>query len=989
MPSRPRLAILLAALLAALPAASRADLADLETRDLRLVYNAPALSFLAPYAARCFENSLQFHEKLFDYRPSQKVNVILDDFGDYGNAGVWVSPRNSMVVHIAPVNFVYETGPSNERINFTMNHEVVHVVALDQAAGSDRFFRAIFGGKVRETSRHPETMLYDYLTLPRRAAPRWYHEGIAVFLETWMAGGLGRAQGPYDEMVFRSMVRDGSRFYDPLGLESEGVKVDFQVGVNSYLYGTRFMSYLAWAYGPERVISWVARRPGSKPYFASQFRRVFGRSLNDEWSRWVGFERGFQEANLDSIRLHPTTPYRDIASRALGSVSRAFVDSTSRSLIAAVYYPGEVAHLAAIPIDGGPTRDLGEVKGPALYFVSSLAFDPATRTLFYTTDNNEWRDLCALDLATGKRRVLQKDARVGDLAWDAADRSLWGVRHFNGISTVVRIPPPYTDYQRVRSWPFGQDVYDLDLSPDGERLVASMAEVSGRQTLRLYRTDDLVRGDSVSTVLYDFGSSIPTSFVFSPDGRRLYGSSYYTGVSNIFRYDFDGDSMSVVTNAETGFFRPVPAGGDSLIAFRYTGAGFVPARLEAKPLSDVSAITFLGQALVERYPVLRSWKAPSPASVPIDSLRTGDGPYRALRHVGLASVYPIVEAYKEHVTAGLQATFSDPVSLHTLDLSASIAPDRRLPADERWHLGLAYKHAGWTVGARYNPASFYDLAGPTKTSRKGYGANVGYERALLDDAPKHLTLSAGVSGYGGLERLPDYQNVATSPGFDKLLAGEASLRYRNMRASIGAVDYEKGWQWSLGAAENGARFARGGDAAWRGFPSATGTLDFGFPLPIRNSSLWLRNAAGLSPGDPDEPFANFYFGGFGNNRLDYQEPKRYRDPESFPGAELNSIAGRNYVKTLLDWNLPPVRFRRAGILALYATWLRASLFTSGLVTDLDGAAPRRTTGNVGAQADLRFQLLTQQPLTLSFGYARAAARGAASRDEWMVSLKLL
>jgi hypothetical protein len=32
-----------------------------------------------------------------------------------------------------------------------------------------------------------------------------------------MAGGIGRAQSGYDEMVFRSMVRDGARFYDPLG----------------------------------------------------------------------------------------------------------------------------------------------------------------------------------------------------------------------------------------------------------------------------------------------------------------------------------------------------------------------------------------------------------------------------------------------------------------------------------------------------------------------------------------------------------------------------------------------------------------------------------------------------------------------------------------------------------------------------------------------------------------------------------------------------
>src|SRR5205823_7210939 len=116
----------------------------------------------------------------------------------------------------------------------------------------------------------------------------------------------------------------------------------------------------------------------------------------------------------------------------------------------------------------------------------------------------------------------------------------------------------------------------------------------------------LALGDTTSRTLHDFGASIPESFVFSPDGRFLYGSSYYTGVSNIFRWDLQADSLDLVTNAETGFFRPVPLGGDSLLVFRYAGSGFVPAVLEAHPLHDASAITFFGQKLIERHPELEA-----------------------------------------------------------------------------------------------------------------------------------------------------------------------------------------------------------------------------------------------------------------------------------------------------------------------------------------------------------------------------------------------
>ncbi|MBI1798533.1 MAG: hypothetical protein HYR73_02480, partial [Candidatus Eisenbacteria bacterium] len=51
------------ALLAAIPAGSRvasAQYSILETRDLRLVYHAPTLGFVAPYTTQCFENSLRF-----------------------------------------------------------------------------------------------------------------------------------------------------------------------------------------------------------------------------------------------------------------------------------------------------------------------------------------------------------------------------------------------------------------------------------------------------------------------------------------------------------------------------------------------------------------------------------------------------------------------------------------------------------------------------------------------------------------------------------------------------------------------------------------------------------------------------------------------------------------------------------------------------------------------------------------------------------------
>ncbi len=958
---------------------AHAQLHSIKTDNLRLLYNSATHSYLAPYTVQCFENTMKFHRALFDFKPSDRITILLHDMSDYADAGATVSPRNAVFIAIAPFSYAYETTPANERINMIMNHELVHVLMGDRASGWDRFYRTLFSGKVRETAENPLSILYSYLTTPRRNAPRWYHEGIAIFMETWMAGGLGRTQGAYDEMVFRSMVRDSARFYDPVGLESEGIKIEFHGGVNTYLYGTRFFGYLGLQYGPGKLLEWTDRPGGSKAYFGSQFKKTYGMSLDDAWSDWVEWEHQFQQANLDSIRLYPRTPYRNLSQRALGSVSRSFYDPDAGKIYAAVNYPGKVAHLASIDIETGDIEKLCDVKGPGMYFVTSLAHDPSTNTLFYTTDNYNWRDLRAINIDTKKSRTLIKDARTGDLTFCRADSSIWGVRHYNGISTLVRIEHPYTKWDQMYSFPYGKDIYDLDISPEGQLITSSLAEISGRQTLIMMNVSDLIAGDTSYVTLFDFGNSVPANFIFSPDSKYLFGSSYYTGVSNIFRYDFAADSMDAVTNCETGFFRPIPAWDDSLIIFRYTGKGFIPAIVPFEPLEDVSATTYLGNKIAEKHPIVRDWISDAPSSINLDSVITDSGSYRALANVRMTSAYPIVEGYKDFPAYGMRLEFSDPVMIHNSNVTVSYTPNSPLPRDERVHANWSYSYSDWELNAKYNGADFYDLFGPTKTSRKGNSLGLQYTKNLIYDPPRSMDYHFNITGYNNLERLPDYQNVSAS--FDKFLTFGFDLKYRNTTSSIGAVDTEKGIVWQL---ISGNTYVND-----KVFPRAIANLDLGIPLPISHSSIWLRTSAGYSPGDRNEPWANFYFGGFGNNWVDHRDIKRYRLHHTFPGVEINEIAGTNYARATVEWTLPPLRFRRIGTPAFYWTSTRLNFFASGIVTNIQHEPTRREVGNVGAQMDFRIMMLSHLRLTFSLGYAVAFEEGRDTTDEFMFSLNLL
>ena len=963
-------------------------LQSVETDQLRLLYFDPTETYLVPRVIQSYHDSMDVHQRIFDYEASEKTTVLLVDFADYGNANATAVPGNLVMLQVSPIIPSFETFAPAERMYTLMNHEMVHVVTTDQPASVDSRYRRFFGGKVLPIPDHPESALYHYLTTPRDASPRWYLEGIAVFLETWMAGGLGRAQGAYDEMKFRTMVRDDAHFYDPLGLVAEGVEADFQVGANAYLYGGRFMTYLAYTYSPERLIDWIKRTDDGERAHDKEFKRVFGLSLNDAWEDWVQWEHEFQQRNLEAIRQFPLSEYQNLADGGLGSMSRAYYDPQRNSLIAGMRYPGVVAHIGEYSLDERRVRHLEDIKVPMLYTVTSVAYDADSGTVFYATDNKAYRDLMAVDVNTGKARMLLHDARIGELVFNKADRSIWGLRHLSGYVSLVRIPYPYEEWDLVHTFPYGTVVYDMDISADGAMLSGSFGDVDGQQSLKIFTLGDLLEGKLNEIAGFDFGHAIPEGFVFSPDSRFLFGSAYYTGVSNIFRYELENGELEAVSNSETGFFRPIPLDNENLIVFNYTGQGFVPAKIRATPIEDVAAVTFLGTETVRKYPQLRDWQVDPHSSVPAESRIVSRDEYVPAKNLRLESIYPIALGYKDSVSIALKTNFSDPVMLDTLGISLGYSLDSDLPSNERPNVMIDYRHsvirnsplAGtWRLGARLNHADFYDLFGPTKQSRKGTRFYVGYEKALLYDDPRLLEFSTELNHYANIDALPRFQDVPAS--IDKLTTLDARLGFSHVRSSLGHVDDEKGIKWNIIASANYVDQDT--------IPKIGGNFDFGFALPLKNSSIWFRNAVGAAFGDADDEFANFFFGGFGNNYVDHQEVKRYRESYAMPGFELNAIPGRNFHRAMLEWNLPPIRFSRAGTSNFYSSWARPAIFASALTTNLDESALRQEATSYGVQIDFQFKVKSRYPLTLSFGYALGYLDGSRSDEEFMVSLKVL
>jgi hypothetical protein len=614
-----------------------------------------------------------------------------------------------------------------------------------------------------------------------------------------------------------------------------------------------------------------------------------------------------------------------------------------------------------------------------LYWVTSLVFDAESRKIYYVDDNRAYRDLMEIDVDSGKKRMLLRDARIGDLAINPKDKSIWGIRHQNGYATLVRVPAPYAGFNQVHTFDYGSIPFDLDISPDGSLVSASYGEIDGTQSVRVWKLQTLEEGGGPEEVArLDLPPSIPEGFTFSPDGKSLYGTSYYTGVSNVFQFDIASKKYEVLSNASTGFFRPMVRPDGQLLVYEYTGQGLNPSLIRPERRDDLGTVEFLGTKVVNTHPELKSWGVGSPARIDLDSRVKARGMYDATGRMKLAAAYPVVEGYKQKPAAGYYFHFEDPLQFHQLSATVSISPFGRMGHGERLHADVEYQTINWKLRYWHNDADFYDLAGPVLRSRKGDAVIVSYEKAMIYDPPRRLDLFGSMAGYFGLEQLPSAQNI-TSP--KNILSAEIGLRYTNTRSSLGGVDHEKGIAWRLiGGVDH---------ADDESYPHIAGGIDYGVPLPLSNSSAWVYAAAGIAGGESESPLGAYYFGSFRNNYVDNRPEKRYREMEAFPGFEIDQVAARKFGKLTGEINLPPVRFAEVGSPAFFLSYARPALFGGTMMfRSPDGRSYR--LHDIGAQVDLGFTVVMRLPMVLSVGVARGFGdKDIEGRTEWLASLKIL
>ena len=993
---RKRIVLLLLVLLPGMALGQNQTYFQYKTDEARLVFFDKNLSRYIPHMVRMFQNGKALHEQIWTtdsvYVPEAPL-LLLTDWEDDGNGGATPLPRSLIQIGMAPLNMSYYVNPSGERYRQLFCHEYTHIVMTDKYNRKDLGWRKFFGTKVSVDNTQPITALWSFLSVPRWYAPRWYQEGIACFMETWLGGGVGRSLGGYDEMYFRSIIDGKEPLFSVVGLETEGSTMDFQVGANAYLYGTRFVNYLTKEYGYENLIKFYNRTADSRTFFGSQFKNVYGKSLRKTWNEWKEDERKHQEENLAAIREYPITETAPLTPDPLGSVSPLVYDPETGKAYAAMNAPGGFAHLTELDLNTGKQRKITDLYGIQLYNPAFVALDQKGGRLIYTFNNAKMRGLEVYDLHKKKVVKKKKFQRINNIVYDDTNDCLYGLFSNGGTQSIVKMDHDLENPEVIYAFPFGVSVFDVAISHDGQWLSMTRQGDNGEHTLLLFNTRELEQAIFQPVELLTWEDSNLGQFRFSLDDKYLIGSSYYTGVSNLWQINLETREPEMLTNTDIGLFAPLEIAPGKLLALEFKRDGLRPVTLDRKVVTDANAVELYGQRAYENN--VEALESVGLLKNPLPKIEFGDvynniTPYNVIKEMRFAGAYPIITGFTDskawnRVTPvlGYRFFFSDPVGLSSIKMAVGMSPWSHNDWKNKFHADFEWKYYFWTLKAAWNHTDFYDLAGPMRASRKGYMVSLAYDYTNTLVAPYSRSWGFSVGAYGDMDALPLYQEIEV----DIKSMQTASLygKIAKTRTSLGGVMKEQGYE--LGAQAYG--YLVGG----KFFPSLDATADFGVLLPIdRNTSFWLRTAGGHNFGDAETVFGNSYFGGFRNNRLDYRNAFQYRGSMAMPGAGIDAIQAHSYAKAMAELNLRPIRLNDFGAVFCYPTWIQCSLFGGGLSAWNPGK-PHQMYYSTGIQLTTEVVILNYLKTTLSLGYAHLFAPegfpGGRHGNEIMISLKLL
>lgn len=617
---------------------------------------------LAQQAAAIAERAHERLQPFFAWTPAQPTDLVLTDRMDVSNGSSTPAPNNEMIIIVTPPDDIETLEDHGNWLDYLITHEYAHVLHLDKVGGPAADMRAIFG------------RFFPWL-FPNVLQPGWPIEGLATFLETDRAQGIGRGQSSAFQMLMRLEVANGIK---ALRHVNQPV-VTWPAGTTRYLYGVYFMQFIADKYGRNRLRDWInAYSNNLWPFSLSgTSRMIFGGDMDQLWSEFEIYLRAQFQPQIERIAAAGLREGTQVTHTGYYTQHPLVMPDGS------VYYLqndfASHTQLMRIAPDGGTPRRVArlndgrfDVHPRAGILVAQL--DAVRNTNYYA-------DIYRIDLDTYSLRRLTVGQRYRAAVWHPAGDQILGVQNLLGNS-ALHLLDASGKLLEVLWQGTGKEVIGAPhWSPDGTRLVAAVWH-AGQWDLRLFdvatRTWNILTDDA----------AIEAHARFTPDGNSVVYSADYDGVYNIQRLDLATRAVTALTHVRGGAFHPsLSADQTTLYYSGVTAQGYdifrialdTPPDTHRNPVTPAPQVVMVPAPLADKnYPV---------------------APYSPLPSVKPKWWFPYLALTKQRTELGIFTGGSDALTRHSYALLAAF------DVKNSWLLGdAAYVYDRWNPTLKFHAA---------------------------------------------------------------------------------------------------------------------------------------------------------------------------------------------------------------------------------------------------------------------------------------------
>lgn len=644
----------------------------IETKHFRIHYEKK----LEPVAERVARLSEAIHERLvgpLGYDPGQRTEVALTDFTDNANGSATALPFNTVRLFVTAPSDMSPLGDYDDWYLGLMTHEHTHILHVDNVSGVPALVNAVFGKTL----------------VPNQIQPRWIIEGLAVVAESAYTSG-GRIRSSIFDMYLRAdFLEDNVARLDQISSPS----LRWPQGNLWYLYGSRFLQWIADVYGQDvmravaadysdDVVPWginrAIRRRTGRTYtelydgFIDHHRRAYGRMIREVKRR--GLRKGRQitfhgrdvlyprfvpaAARAPEGSEHQLVYYRNDFSNRPGQYHLDLGRPVAGRYEEALWARARADSPASFTPEGGMVFS-SVVPFKRVYSRSEIfALPPGERSSSgYEQHRSQLTHgvrALAPDVSPDGRRVVYTQNHQGTTFLVLAERTASGT--LQNPRTIYR----GADYDQVFTPVF---------SPDGKTIAFSSWSKGGFRDIRLIDPDTGV----IEEITAD--RALDQNPAWSPDGKTLFFSSDRTGIFNVYAYSRERRELKQVTNVELGAFMPtVSPDGRLLVYVGYSSKGF-----------DLWALELDPDRWLEALPAPTDRPDPQPEPPPVAMTKARYEPWSTF--LPRNYFFEVAQGNFGATAFTITTSGADIAGFHAFSASALIDPNAPLP-----QLGLDYTY---------------------------------------------------------------------------------------------------------------------------------------------------------------------------------------------------------------------------------------------------------------------------------------------------------